>query len=245
MSAGPKHDPQHVAIIMDGNGRWAKARGLPREVGHQRGVEALRRTVEACRSRDLSHLTVFSFSTENWKRPATEVSSLFALLRLYVRQDLKKLHSEGVRIRVIGTRAGLPDDVLSLIEESETLTAENSRFQLNIAFNYGGQDEILTACKTLARSCERGELTSDDITLEHFEQALWFRDIPDPELLIRTSGEFRISNFMLWQIAYSELVFMDCLWPDFGEDQLDEALKTYRSRDRRFGGLATESAASR
>ena len=242
MSAGLPQNPQHVAIIMDGNGRWAQARGLPREVGHERGVEALRRTVEACRELGLTTLTVFSFSTENWKRPASEVSALMALLRLYVRQDLKRLASEGVRIRVVGSRLGLPDDVLALVEKAESETSSNTTFNLNIAFNYGSHDEIRTACQDLARACVTGSLSPDDITTELIESKLWFHETPSPDLLIRTSGEYRLSNFMLWQIAYSELVFLDCLWPDFGRNELLSAIDIFRTRDRRFGGIAAQSS---
>lgn len=244
MSDGRAYGPRHVAIIMDGNGRWAKARGLPREVGHERGVEALRRTVEACRNTSLNTLTVFSFSTENWKRPVSEVSSLFALLRVYVRQDLKRLKSEGVRVRIIGTRKGLPDDVSKLLEEAENETSENNAFNLNIAFNYGAQEEITEVCREIAQACVDGELEVESLTAADIESRLWFSHSPPPDLLIRTSGEYRISNFMLWQIAYSELVFVDCLWPDFGEAQLYQAINEYRVRDRRFGGLTGETKTS-
>lgn len=237
MSDGRNPEPRHIAIIMDGNGRWAKARGLPREVGHERGVEALRRTVEACRQTCLTTLSVFSFSTENWKRPVSEVSSLFALLRLYVRQDLKKLKSEGVRIRVIGSRNGLPPDILDLVEDAEKKTEANTSFNLNIAFNYGAQEEITEACRAVAKACADGEMDPSEITAESIGDVMWFRDAPPLDLLVRTSGEYRISNFMLWQIAYAELVFMDCLWPDFGEKELQSALQTYQGRERRFGGL--------
>lgn len=238
MTDGRHPEPEHVAIIMDGNGRWAESRGLPRKIGHERGVESLRRVVEACRSAGLSTLSVFSFSTENWKRPVSEVSALFALLRLYVKQDLKKLKSEGVRVRVVGSRNGLPEDILKLISLAETETGGNSDFNLNIAFNYGAQEEILSACQSIARACVNGDLSPDAITGDVFQNHLWFGDMPAPDLLIRTSGEYRISNFMLWQIAYSELVFVDCLWPDFGEEEFLKALAVYKDRDRRFGGLS-------
>ena len=240
MASVQSSDLSHIAIIMDGNGRWAKRRGMPRQVGHERGVEALRRTVEACRHLKLSHLTVFSFSSENWKRPAEEISSLFSLLRLYVKQDLNKLAKDGVKVRVLGARSGLPEDILSLIELAEETTSHNSRFQLNIAFNYGARDEIVAACKSVARRVEAGEITADAVDLDVFESELWFADIPDPDLLIRTSGEYRVSNFLLWQIAYSELVFVDQLWPDFSEDDLKRAIAVYESRDRRFGGVAVD-----
>lgn len=236
--------PKHIAIIMDGNGRWAKQRGLPRQLGHERGVEALRRTVESCRNLDLEHLTVFSFSSENWKRPAEEVSSLFALLRLYVSQDLNKLAKDGVRVRVLGSRKGLPDDILSLIEMAEAKTNHNTRFQLNIAFNYGSRDEIVEAAKALASDVEAGRMNAEEIDSNVFASRLWFAGIPDPDLLIRTSGEFRLSNFLLWQIAYSEMMFLDCLWPDFSDTELINSINAYKSRERRFGGLTVDGLQS-
>ena len=227
--------PKHLAIIMDGNGRWARQRGLPRQAGHERGVEALRRTVEACKDTSLEYLTVFSFSSENWKRPAAEISHLFSLLRLYVKQDLNRLTRDGVRVRVMGERNGLPSDVLELIE-----LAEKPRFGLNIAFNYGSRDEILHACRSLIQDALDGDLRPADITSEMFASRTWFSDVPDPEILVRTSGESRISNFLLWQIAYSELVFVDRLWPDFSKEDLVEALQEFSGRQRRFGGLSVE-----
>ncbi len=244
MASPDASGPSHIAIIMDGNGRWAKQRGLPRQLGHERGVEALRRTVEACRSLDLRHLTVFSFSSENWKRPAEEVSSLFALLRLYVRQDLNKLAKDGVRVRVLGSRNGLPDDILSLIDMAESKTSHNNRFQLNIAFNYGARDEIVEAAKSIAAEVQAGNLSADQVNADLFSSKLWFSGIPDPDLLIRTSGEFRISNFLLWQIAYTEMVFVDRLWPDFSEIDLKESIADYRARDRRYGGVAVDGLSS-
>lgn len=235
---------QHVAIIMDGNGRWAQQKGFPRNIGHERGVEALRRTVEACRELGLSYLTVFSFSSENWKRPTSEISALFGLLRLYVQHDLKRLKSNGVRLQVIGSRSGLPEDILSLLEFAEQETAENSTLILNIAFNYGGRDDIVQACQKLAQRVEAGEISASDIDSEAFSNALWTHGTPDPEILIRTSGEYRISNFLLWEIAYSELVFVDCYWPDFSATHLIEAIETYHSRDRRFGGLSVKESSS-
>ncbi|MAK61976.1 MAG: di-trans,poly-cis-decaprenylcistransferase [Ponticaulis sp.] len=237
-------DLSHIAIIMDGNGRWAKQRGLPRQIGHERGVEALRRVVEACRDIGLQYLTVFSFSSENWKRPASEVSALFGLLRLYVKQDLARLKADGVRVQILGKRKGLPDDILKLLDLAVSETSGNSRFTLNIAFNYGAREEIVSACKGLARQVEAGEITSDDITEDLFAGSLWGQGIPDPELLIRTSGEYRISNFLLWQIAYTELVFMDVLWPDFSEGHLESAIQSYRDRDRRYGGLSVDETSS-
>jgi len=234
--------PGHVAIIMDGNGRWATSRGLPRAVGHERGVEALRRTVEAAQKLGLETLTVFSFSTENWRRPASEVSALFGLLKAYVKRDLDRLTREGVRIRVLGTRAGLPADILALVERAEERTRDNTKFNLCIAFNYGGREELVRAAQAAIKAGLEGKLDPDSLNEDTFEQFLDTSDLPDPDLLIRTSGESRLSNFLIWQAAYTELVFMDVLWPDFGESHLREAIETYMARERRFGGLASGAA---
>ncbi|MEL6473765.1 MAG: polyprenyl diphosphate synthase [Pseudomonadota bacterium] len=231
-----------MAIIMDGNGRWAKARGLPREGGHERGVEALRRTIEAAGEEGVRHLTVFSFSTENWRRPKSEVSALFGLLKAYVRRDLARLKREGVQVRVIGRREGLPDDVAELVEKAERETAGNSDFFLNIAFNYGGREEIARAAVKAARAVQRGDLGPDELTEARFAEFLDTRGTPDPDLVIRTSGEHRISNFLLWQAAYAEFVFVDVLWPDFGASHLRHAIEMYHRRERRFG--ATEPGAA-
>lgn len=236
-SGGEPPAPQHVAIIMDGNGRWAKARGLPRTVGHERGVEALRRTVEAAGDLGIRYLTVFSFSTENWRRPAAEVNTLFALLKAYVQRDLARLKEDGVRVRVIGQRAGLPPDIAELVDRAERETAANSKFHLTIAFNYGSRNEILRAATAYARALAAGEVTAD-LTDEAFETYLDTRDLPDPDLLIRTSGEYRISNFLLWQAAYAELLFVDVQWPDFNRDHLESAISRYHERERRFGAVA-------
>ena len=230
--------PDHVAIIMDGNGRWARGRGFPRSVGHERGVEALRRTVTAAADMGVTSLTVFSFSTENWSRPLAEVNALFALLRAYVKRDLAKLHREGTRIRVIGSREGLPDDILKLIDEAETVTQDNTTFNLTIAFNYGSRAEIAEAARQLATDAVAGRIRPEEIDEGLFGSRLLTPDLPDPDLLIRTSGECRISNFLLWQLAYAELVFMPVLWPDFGADHLAEALETYARRERRFGAVS-------
>ncbi|MEM7328983.1 MAG: isoprenyl transferase [Pseudomonadota bacterium] len=234
--------PDHVAIIMDGNGRWAKARGLPRAVGHERGVEALRRTVEAAQDIGLKNLTVYSFSTENWRRPAAEVNALFGLLKAYVKRDLNRLASEGVRVRILGTRQGLPKDILDLVERAEQRTASNDAFNLCIAFNYGGREEVVRAARKLAADIARGAYADADVSEETFSTYLDTSDVPDPDILIRTSGEYRLSNFLIWQAAYAELVFMDVLWPDFGKSQLLEAIEIYQSRERRFGGLASGAA---
>ena len=243
-SGGPATDdfPDHIAIIMDGNGRWANGRGLPRAVGHERGVEALRRTVEAAQEVGLKTLTVYSFSTENWRRPVSEVNALFGLLKAYVKRDLNRLAQEGVKIRILGTRQGLPDDILELVKRAEDRTADNSEFNLCIAFNYGGREEVLRAAKAMASAIENGRVAASDIDEAAFSSFLDTSELPDPDILIRTSGEYRLSNFLIWQAAYAELVFMDVLWPDFGKHHLLEAIETYRKRERRFGGLASGAA---
>jgi undecaprenyl diphosphate synthase len=229
--------PNHVAIIMDGNGRWATARGLPRSAGHQQGVEALRRTVEAAGELGIKYLTVFSFSTENWRRPAKEVSILFDLLRAYLEKDLRRLKSEGVHIRVIGRRAGLPQDIEQLVSLAEAETRENSSAFLTIAFNYGGRDEIFRAAQALAREASGRDLDPDTLTESDFENYLDTVGLPQLDLLIRTSGEYRLSNFLLWQAAYAELYFTDVLWPDFGRSELESAIERYRQRERRYGAV--------
>lgn len=228
--------PRHVAIIMDGNGRWATARHLPRSAGHERGVEALRRTVDAAGELGIKYLTVFSFSTENWRRPAAEVNTLFALLKAYVQRDLGRLKAEGVRIRIIGQREGLPPDIANLVKKAELETSANTRFNLTIAFNYGARDEILRAVQAVARDVKAG-VRDENISESDFAAYLDTSGLPDPDLLIRTSGEFRISNFLLWQAAYAELLFCDVLWPDFGRSHLEEALKSYNERERRYGAV--------
>jgi undecaprenyl diphosphate synthase len=220
---------------MDGNGRWARQRGKPRTFGHSEGVEALRRTVEAAGELGVRYLTVFGFSTENWRRPAEEVNALFDLLRLYVARDLEKLAREGVRIRVIGARKGLQSDIAAIIENAESKTRANTQLNLTIAFNYGGQDEIVRAARRLAEEVAAGALKPEEITAKRVEQALDTADLPPPDLLVRTSGELRLSNFMLWQAAYAELVFLDVLWPDFDKAALAAAIAQYQGRDRRFG----------
>jgi undecaprenyl diphosphate synthase len=236
--------PAHVAIIMDGNGRWAKARGLPRLAGHRAGVEALRNTVRAAPGLGISYLTVYAFSSENWSRPKSEVSDLMGLLKLFIRRDLADLHQAGVRVRIVGDRASLQPDIKALLEEAETLTVANEALTLVIAFNYGGRDEIVRAARKLALAVARGDIEAEAITAELFSDSLDTADIPDPELVIRTSGELRLSNFLLWQAAYSELVFLPCFWPDFNEEHLAEALRDFASRDRRFGGLTRREAVS-
>lgn len=229
--------PRHVAIIMDGNGRWAKARGLPRALGHKEGVEALRRAVEASRELGLTHLSVYAFSTENWNRPQSEIDALFDLLRVFVRRDLARLHKDGVRVRIVGSREGLSEDILGLIDEAVETTRANTRLTLNIAFNYGGRSEIVAAVKEIARAVQAGRVQPDQIDEAMVSRMLWTSDSPEPDLVIRTSGELRLSNFLLWSGAYAELMFMDVLWPDFTKESLEKAIDAFRRRDRRFGGL--------
>ena len=233
--------PRHVAIIMDGNGRWAAARGLPRVEGHRRGVEALRRTVRAAGELGIRVLTIFSFSSENWSRPAAEISDLMGLLRLFLRNDLAELQKHNVRVRVIGERDGLSADIGGLLVEAEDLTRDNDGLTLQVAFNYGARQEIVRAAKRMAQSIAKGEVTPESIDAESFVRFLDAPDIPDPDLIIRTSGEQRLSNFLLWQSAYSELVFVPTYWPDFDRAALESAINEYRRRERRFGGLVAKT----
>lgn len=235
--------PRHVAIIMDGNGRWAASRGLPRTEGHRHGVEAVRRTVKAAIEIGLDHLTLFSFSSENWSRPASEVQFLFGLIRNFIRRDLADLHANGVRVTVIGDRAGVPKDILDLMDEAERLTAGNSRLRLVVAFNYGARDEITRAARRIAEQVAAGSLDPCDIDTATFASNLDTASLPDPDLVIRTSGELRLSNFLLWQSAYAELVFLPVFWPDFDRRALESALAEFSARVRRFGGLAARSSA--
>jgi undecaprenyl diphosphate synthase len=234
---GPYEVPRHVAIIMDGNGRWAAARGLPRVEGHRRGVEALRRTVRAAGDLGISFLTIFSFSSENWARPPSEITDLMGLLRRFIRKDLAELHNSNVRVRIIGERADLDRDICLLLQEAEDLTRNNGGLTLVIAFNYGGRHEIALAARQLAIDVAEGRLSANDITPERLGGHLHAPDIPDPDVIIRTSGEQRLSNFLLWQAAYSELVFVPINWPDFDRATLEGAIEEYRRRERRFGGL--------
>ena len=227
--------PRHVAIIMDGNGRWAKARGLPRTIGHREGAEALRRIVRAATEFGVDYLTVFGFSSENWKRPAQEVTDLMGLLRLYLRKEIAEIDREGVRLRVIGDRERLSADIIRLIEEAEGRTAGNTRLNLTVALSYGGRAEIVRAAQQLAEAARAGTLEPDKIDEDAFQRRLFTADIPDPDLVIRTSGEKRISNFLLWQSAYAEYVFMDKLWPDFAGEDLKAAITEFGGRKRRYG----------
>ncbi|MBB4326904.1 undecaprenyl diphosphate synthase [Rhizobium leguminosarum] len=235
--------PEHVAIIMDGNGRWAKQRGLPRTMGHRKGVEAVRETVRAAGAAGIKYLTLFAFSSENWRRPEAEVSDLLGLLKAFIRRDLAELHRQNVRIKVIGDRHSLRSDILGLLLEAEETTKDNTSLTLVIAFNYGSRDEIARAVVSLARDVEAGRLRAQDITPALINARLDTAGIPDPDLIIRTSGEERLSNFLLWQAAYSEFIFLPEYWPDFSPEIFRSALETFASRDRRFGGLSSQAAA--
>lgn len=225
-----------VGIIMDGNGRWAEARGLPRFEGHRRGMEALRRCVRCAPELGVRYLTLYSFSVENWTRPPEEVNDLMGLLRLYLRRDLAELNANGVRIKIIGERTGLPRGISELLDEAEVTTCANSKLDLVLAFNYGGRQEITRAMQRLATRVAAGTLAPDAIGLEEIDAALDTVGLPDPEVIIRTSGEQRLSNFLLWQAAYAEFVFLPALWPDFDASMFAVALDEYRRRSRRFGG---------
>jgi undecaprenyl diphosphate synthase len=239
---GPERGPAHVAIIMDGNGRWAACRGLPRVEGHRRGVEAVRRAVRSAIEIGISYLTVYSFSSENWSRPAEEVSDLMGLLKRFIRNDLADLHSRNVRVRVIGERRGLSPDIAALLKEAEDLTAGNDGLTLVVAFNYGGRQEIARAFRALATRIKAGALDPEAVDMAAIQAELDTRGIPDPDLVIRTSGEQRVSNFLTWQTAYSEFVFVPEFWPDFDDAVFRAAVAEYRRRDRRFGGLSAEAS---
>jgi undecaprenyl diphosphate synthase len=236
--------PRHVAIIMDGNGRWAAERGLPRVEGHRRGVEALRRTVRAAGDLGIRVLTIFSFSAENWSRPPSEISDLMGLLRRFIRNDLAELHQSNVRVRVIGERDDLDRDIRRLLVEAEDLTRGNDGLTLVVAFNYGARQEIAQAARRIAIEVAQGRLEAEAVSPDLFSRYLQVPDIPDPDLIIRTSGEQRLSNFLLWQAAYSELIFVPINWPDFDRSALENAIAEYRRRERRFGGLMAAETGS-
>lgn len=229
--------PRHVAIIMDGNGRWAKARHLPRAAGHRKGVESVRTIVRAAAELGIEYLTLFGFSSENWKRPETEVRDLMGLLRLYLRREARDLHEQGVRLQVIGDRSRLADDIREQLAEVEALTRDNTTLTLVIALSYGGRAEIVAAARRLAAEARDGTIAPEGIDEDAFAARLFTADMPDPDLLIRTSGELRISNFLLWQLAYTEFVFVDTLWPDFDRAALLAALGEYGRRERRYGAI--------
>ena len=249
MTASPAHDqsepaigggapaPKHVAIIMDGNGRWASARGLARSEGHREGVKAARRAVEGARELGLECLTLYSFSTENWRRPAGEVRDLMSLLRQFIGDDLPRLKDEGVKVRVIGDRDNLSPELKALVRRAENETKDNTKFVLQIAFNYGGRDEIIRAARAVAKAVKSGALDPKDVTEDVFDSFLDTQGVSDPDLVIRTSGEKRISNFLLWQAAYAEYIFLDVLWPDFNAEVFANALQEFHRRERRYGGV--------
>jgi len=241
MSKGePISEKLHIAIIMDGNGRWAAGRGLPRTMGHRAGIEAVRRTLKAARDLPISHLTLYSFSSENWRRPLMEIEELMQLLRFYLRSELATMHKEGIRIKIIGDRKKLPPDIVDLITHAEELTQDNKLLTLTLALSYGGRQEITAAARGLAKAVERGQLKADAIDEHVLQSFLFTGGTPDPDLVIRTSGEKRISNFLLWQSAYAEFIFTDVLWPDFAGKHLEEAITEFRGRDRRYGATAEQ-----
>jgi undecaprenyl diphosphate synthase len=233
--AAPRPVPRHIAIIMDGNGRWAKARGLPRIAGHRRGAEAARRTVIAAAELGIPYLTLFGFSSENWKRPSSEIQDLMGLLRHYLRGEIAELHRNQVRLKVIGDLATLDPDIISLIGHAEAMTRDNSRIILTIALSYGARAEIVAAVREIARQVVSGALAVNAIDEGCFARHLFTADLPEPDLLIRTSGEQRISNFLLWQSAYSEFIFSKTLWPDFSKNDLQQAIDEFCGRERRYG----------
>ena len=235
--------PRHVAIIMDGNGRWANARGLPRTAGHRAGVERVREAVRSAAEAGVEYLTLFAFSSENWNRPKQEVSDLMGLLRFFIRKDLAELHRENVRVKVIGCRESIQPDIRALIEDAEQRTSANTGITLVIAFNYGARDEMARAVRRIAEDVQSGALEASAVDESAIASRMDTAGIPDPDLVIRTSGEQRLSNFLLWQAAYSEFVFMPCLWPDFDRAAFNEALAQYARRDRRFGAVAAPDLA--
>jgi undecaprenyl diphosphate synthase len=238
----PLPAPRHVAIIMDGNGRWASQRGFPRTEGHRRGVESVRVCVRAARELGVEYLTLYSFSSENWRRPKDEIFDLMGLLKRFIRRDLAELHEQNVKIKVIGTDIGVDDEIMMLIREAINLTKDNTGLQLTVAFNYGARDEIVRAAREIARQAKAGALDPEALTPELFEQRLDTAGLPEPDLLIRTGGNQRISNFLLWQCAYTEFVFVDSYWPEFSKETFAAAIAEFHTRERRFGGLAARSA---
>ncbi len=234
--------PRHVAIIMDGNGRWAKARGLPRVAGHRQGVEAVNRTVRKVGEWGIPYLTFFGFSSENWRRPEDEISDLMALIKRFVHQHLADLHDANVKVRVIGEQTRLDGEILKILNESTKLTQDNTGLNLTIAFNYGSRAEISRAAVRAAQAVAAGQLAPEEINEDVLAGFLDTVDLPDPDLLIRTSGEKRLSNFLLWQCAYTEFIFLDVLWPEFGAEHIEAAMAEYLRRDRRYGGLTAQPA---
>lgn len=247
MAVDPQHSqpasdgPRHVALIMDGNGRWAQQRGLPRAMGHREGVQALKRTIEAAPSLGIDCLTVFGFSTENWSRPAEEVSDLMGLVRGYVTSDLKRLDKAGVRVRILGRRTGLPADIARIVEQTEASTAHNDKFLLQVAFNYGGRADIVDAVQRHVDRVLSGQATGP-LDEDALGQGLSTAGGPPVDVIVRTSGEQRLSNFLLWEAAYAEFVYQNVLWPDYGREALADVVEQYRNRERRFGGLSIAPA---
>ncbi|MGS4884146.1 isoprenyl transferase [Roseibium sp. MB-4] len=239
--AAPSHVPNHVAFIMDGNGRWASSRGLPRTEGHRQGLEALRKIIRHAALRGVGIVTIYSFSTENWSRPEPEVRFLMGLLRRFVQRDLSELHRENIRIRIIGERDNLDAGILKLLLDAEELTHNNTGMELVVAFNYGARQELTAAVKKLCEKVARGEIEPSAVTEAHISAELDTAGLPDPDLIVRTSGELRLSNFLLWQAAYTEFYFSDLMWPDFDEAALDQALECFGNRDRRYGGVTAQA----
>jgi undecaprenyl diphosphate synthase len=232
--------PRHIAIIMDGNGRWAQNHSMGRIAGHRRGAESVRKVVEACRRIGISHLTLYAFSSENWSRPEREVSALMTLLERYLKSEVKVMMKNNIRLLAIGDTAALPRKVRAILAETIEKTAGNTVMTLILALNYGSHDEILVAVRKLANEVRQGKIDADAITEERFSEYLYTKGIPDPDLLIRTSGEYRLSNFLMWQMAYTEFYFTDTLWPDFRDEQLIEAILEYQRRERRFGMISDQ-----
>lgn len=236
--------PRHIAIIMDGNGRWARQRGLPRVEGHRRGERSVRNIVEFCGELGVEHLTLYTFSAENWRRSQEEVGALMRLIEIVARKEIWELHKKGVRLRVLGRLHELPASLQEELERDVQLTRENTGLNLNLAINYGGRAEIVDAARTLAERVAQGRLQPEDITEELLSRALYNPEMPDPDLLIRTGGEMRLSNYLLWQVAYSEMWMTQTLWPDFGKPELLEAIRSFQSRERRFGGVLEPAGAA-
>ena len=235
--------PTHVAIIMDGNGRWASRRGLPRIEGHRKGVERVKECVRAASELGVKYLTLFSFSSENWSRPQDEIDALMDMIKRFIRRELAELHNHNVRVRVIGTMHRVDAEIAAMIGEAQTLTCGNDGLQLTVAFNYGARDEIVRAARKLAEDVAKGLVLPENVTARALEERLDTFDLPDPDLVVRTSGEVRLSNFLLWQSAYSELMFVEDYWPDFGRTALIEVIDKFQSRERRFGGLKARCSA--
>lgn len=229
--------PRHVAIIMDGNGRWAKKRGLPRTAGHKVGAETFRKIARHCKKLGIEYLTVYAFSTENWKRPAEEVETIMGLLKNYMAEAIESMEEEKIKLKFFGDMSALSPELQELVRKTDEMSSRIDGFQANVCLNYGGRDEILQAARAFAKECAEGKADPDSLTAEQFSSYLYSAGVPDPELIIRPSGELRLSNFLLWQCAYAEFYYCDTLWPDFSEEDLEKAIVDYQKRDRRFGGV--------